>query len=427
MASLLSPPGASRADDYARLLASPAALLPSPLAHGLFVQPAVQEGRLSFDVLLAEHDSNESSVGVAALEGMAGERLLNSARSASHLELFALSAQPKPAEPTRPPLAEVQAAVTQAVVAKTIAAKQQEAAALVAGVAAKYGLAADYGKAEETIKAVWAEPASQPSRASSAAEGAKQQASQQQTAGGEEPTLADQARTSSGNMSCDEEAGTQATSTLKPAAAEGAVGFKRPHAEPAAFTFHVPAAGAAGAPAADAAADDAALKRRRVQYDRMRELEAEVQRVRLLGDALKQSLRQAEAQHEAATLENEQLWNALLHIHASLRAAHAAALKQQVAMHAAAVAAVLPPPQPHAADPSPAMFGLFSPGNDELAAACGMFISPAKPVSANGAGANNKPRKLFLEEEAGRAGGHPSLLGGMAPAELSPALWVQAA
>lgn len=46
----------------------------------------------------------------------------------------------------------------QAVVAKTLAAKEQEAAALVAGVAAKYGLAADYGKAEDTIKAVWAEP-----------------------------------------------------------------------------------------------------------------------------------------------------------------------------------------------------------------------------------------------------------------------------
>lgn len=31
-------------------------------------------------------------------------------------------------------------------------------------------------------------------------------------------------------------------------------------------------------------------------------------------------------------------------------------------MHAAAVAAALPPPQPQVADPSPAMFGLFSPG-----------------------------------------------------------------
>ncbi len=83
MASLLSPVGASRGDDYARLLASPAALLPSPLSQGLFVQPAVQEGRLCFDVLLAEHDSNESSAGVAALEGMAVEdaHFLNSSQS----------------------------------------------------------------------------------------------------------------------------------------------------------------------------------------------------------------------------------------------------------------------------------------------------------------------------------------------------------
>lgn len=83
MASLLSPVGVSRGEEYARLLASPAALLPSPLSHGLFVQPAVQEGRLCFDVLLADHDNNESSAGVAALEGMTGEgaRLLNSGQS----------------------------------------------------------------------------------------------------------------------------------------------------------------------------------------------------------------------------------------------------------------------------------------------------------------------------------------------------------
>lgn len=49
------------------------------------------------------------------------------------------------------------AALKEAVQAKMVAAKQQEAAQLVAGVAAKYGLAADYGKAEQTIKAVWAE------------------------------------------------------------------------------------------------------------------------------------------------------------------------------------------------------------------------------------------------------------------------------
>lgn len=56
-----------------------------------------------------------------------------------------------------------------------------------------------------------------------------------------------------------------------------------------------------------------------------------------------------------------------------------------------------------------------------------MFISPAKAVTVAGTNANNKPRKLFLEEEASRAAGQPPLLGGMVPAELSPALWVQAA
>lgn len=49
------------------------------------------------------------------------------------------------------------AALTERVVAKTVAAKQDEAAALVAGVAAKYGLPADYARAQDTIKAVWAE------------------------------------------------------------------------------------------------------------------------------------------------------------------------------------------------------------------------------------------------------------------------------
>ncbi len=80
------------------------------------------------------------------------------------------------------------------------------------------------------------------------------------------------------------------------AAAEGAVGIKRPHAEPTAFAFHVPGAPVTGAAPAAAGADDAAQKRRRMQYDRMRELEAEVQRVALHGDGLKQSLRQAEAE-----------------------------------------------------------------------------------------------------------------------------------
>ena len=175
----------------------------------------------------------------------------------------------------------------------------------------------------------------------------------------------------------------------------------------------------------------------------------------------------------------------MMHIHASLRAAHAAHLRQQVAIHAAAVAAALPPPQAvveEVAAPSPATLfgGLFSPGApmggwelcaacssesrfgvmmppltsckqtcavvrrlahpisllisaccrpvpaapdaDELAAACGMFISPAKTAGA--AAAANKPRKLFVEEAA-----RPLPAGKLAdlPADLSPALWVQAA
>lgn len=68
---------------------------------------------------------------------------------------------------------------------------------------------------------------------------------------------------------------------------------------------------------------------------------------------------------------------------------------------------------------------------DELAAACGMFVSPAKAANAHAAA--NKPRKLFLDEEAGKGaeGGRPSLCDpqlALLPAELqSPALWVQAA
>lgn len=64
------------------------------------------------------------------------------------------------------------------------------------------------------------------SRASSPApDSCKQQVlSQQQTAGAEELTLADQAKgRSSDSMACDEEAGPQATSTLKPT---GQVGLR---------------------------------------------------------------------------------------------------------------------------------------------------------------------------------------------------------
>lgn len=84
-------------------------------------------------------------------------------RSASQLEFFAV------ADPERPKAApagaagqqqqqqEQLAALTERVVSQTVAAKVAEAQELVAGVAAKCGLAADYSKAEETIKAVWAD------------------------------------------------------------------------------------------------------------------------------------------------------------------------------------------------------------------------------------------------------------------------------
>lgn len=74
--SFLSPSGGR---DYARLLASPAALLPSPLAHGLFSPGAdatqvVKDGRLSFDVLLQEPQEGEEG-GAAALEGLVAPQL----------------------------------------------------------------------------------------------------------------------------------------------------------------------------------------------------------------------------------------------------------------------------------------------------------------------------------------------------------------
>jgi hypothetical protein len=70
---------------------------------------------------------------------------------------------------------------------------------------------------------------------------------------------------------------------------------------------------------------------------------------------------------------------------------------------------------------------MFSPDADDLAAACGMFISPAKTSHAVAAG--NKPRKLFLEDAAKPVGSleRPALGMGNLPADLSPALWVQAA
>jgi hypothetical protein len=87
------------------------------------------------------------------------------ARSHSHLELFTLErsvsislAQQQDQQQ------ELRAALTEKLVAKVVDAKQTEVEKMVAGVAAKYGLAADYGQAEDTIKAVWAEQASDQSR-----------------------------------------------------------------------------------------------------------------------------------------------------------------------------------------------------------------------------------------------------------------------
>ena len=74
---------------------------------------------------------------------------------------------------------------------------------------------------------------------------------------------------------------------LQGAVYSGGNPLKRPLASQPSFSFRTEP---------DAAANDDALKKRRMHYDRMRELESQVQRVRHLGDALKQSLRQAEAQ-----------------------------------------------------------------------------------------------------------------------------------
>mgnify|MGYP001810750716 CR=1 FL=1 len=181
------------------------------------------------------------------------------------------------------------------------------------------------------------------SRASSAADAAaakssptamtQQPASQQQLTCGEEPTLADAAKGSSDHVSCDEEAGQQATSSLKPLQVGGGQGrqssetaclslrcmlpsacallptllpappvfllqpegsLKRPLQAAPSFSFRAPAPDALPTAAA------AALKKRRVQHGcdlrRMRELEAQVQLVRQQGYGLKAQLHQAETQ-----------------------------------------------------------------------------------------------------------------------------------
>lgn len=119
-----------------------------------------------------------------------------------------------------------------------------------------------------------------------------------QQTGAEELTLA--GKGSSAHISADEEAGPQATSSLKAPAANG---HKRPMdalpVQPG-FSFQAAAApGTDGGMGAGAGGEEAA-KKRRVQYDRMRALEAEVQRLRLVGDMLGQSLRSAQASVRAA-------------------------------------------------------------------------------------------------------------------------------
>lgn len=193
MAAFLSSPTGPGRDDYSHLLASPAQ---QPWAMFASPAPVVQEGRLSFDVLTSPGGVPGDAVFKGLLRG-AGRRAcvggcrpllacihllliaaahkpppwLPAGRSASHLELFTMPGQdcanladaapaPAPAAGPQQPQQELVAVLTQRVVAKTVEAKQQEVGNLVAGVAAKYGLAADYGKAEETIKAVWAEQAS---------------------------------------------------------------------------------------------------------------------------------------------------------------------------------------------------------------------------------------------------------------------------
>lgn len=77
--ALFSPPAGLR-EDYAALLASPAAFLPSPaLGAGLFASPApltkpraaVKEGRLSFDMLQLEGEE----AGDGGLDGLGAQVL----------------------------------------------------------------------------------------------------------------------------------------------------------------------------------------------------------------------------------------------------------------------------------------------------------------------------------------------------------------
>ncbi len=100
---------------------------------------------------------------VAHCRSNAFSRVSPAGRSTSHLELFAMGTHDRISAPdaAAPSQHELMAALTEKVVAKIVEAKQQEVVDMMSGMAAKYGLAANYGKAEETIKAVWAEQVGQ--------------------------------------------------------------------------------------------------------------------------------------------------------------------------------------------------------------------------------------------------------------------------
>eukprot|EP00887_Chlorella_sp_A99_P006238 scaffold3.g6238.t1 len=356
-----------------RGLLSPSALLPSPLERGFLAGQqappspgfgqhsfAVKEGRLSFDDILVmeEADSHESSQ-KGALECFlnAPRQPLGRAKSATQLDLFA--AGPKPQSPELG----LQAATTEAepTLATKLAQKPED------------------GTQAQRIPAAWND--TEPSLELSFGPSVK--------VAGAAPRE---------NASADEEASSQqATSVLKAAQPTGLdtaedvrprlVGTKRAHDGTAAPPFSFP-------DAAPAQSGDVAGARD--GYDRMRELEAQVQQIHQIGDALRHAYRRASAQHNAAMNENQQLWALVAHLATCLRAGHAA---QQAAAAAAA---------PEGGSPDLLLGPLFSPDDCDLAAAVGMFVSPGKALlhgSAAAATATNKPRKLFSPKEEACAHG----------------------
>ncbi|GAB4822174.1 hypothetical protein N2152v2_009220 [Parachlorella kessleri] len=198
-------------------------------------------------------------------------------------------------------------------------------------------------------------------------------------------------------------------------------------------------------------------KGRRTNYVKLREMEASIEEARLVEQHLRAAIASAEHQHSSILEENQQLWNAVAHVNATLHAGRAALLaeaatalkheqyqQQQGPSHQSQ--------QDHDLDPSaagtshagtaPAAGGISSPCLDDddddlfsaspdplcLAEACGMLFSPApaagkaakllggkqQKVAAGGAagtaaagaaGPANKPRKLFEDELAAAAAG----------------------